>query len=135
MKSVSDIANKWKAAVAGAGGRWNAGIQGYAGNPMELAAAQGDKAVANYSAAKDRMVANLRATPTSFWKSQAAASQANYTNGSNKGLTAYTKAIQTMSTGVWPGMKAASQAAGGGPAGAAAAIQYSMDAKAQGRTK
>lgn len=134
MKSVTDIASKWKNGVAGAASRWVAGIQGYQGNPMEMAAAQADKAVANYSAAKDRMVAKLRATSTSVWKSQAAASQANYTQGATKGLPKYTAKMQKFSASLWPGMKAASQAAGGGPLGGAAATQYAMDQKAAGNT-
>jgi hypothetical protein len=133
-KSVTDIANKWKSGVAGAASKWSAGIQGYAGNPMQMAAAQADKAVANYSAAKDRMVAKLNATPTSFWKSQAAASQSNYSQGATKGLPAYTAKMTKFSSSLWPGMKAASQAAGGGPQGGAAATQYAMDQKAAGNT-
>jgi hypothetical protein len=134
-KSVTDIAAKWKQNVAAAGGKWNNGIQQYAGNPMQAAAAQADKAVANYGAAKDRMVAGLNNTPVSFWKSQAAASQANYTQGATKGSPKYTKAIQVLSSQVWPAMKQASIAAGGGPAGAAAAVQALMDAKRNGQTK
>jgi hypothetical protein len=134
MQSVSQVAAKWKAGVAGGGAAWNAGIQGYAGNPMELAAAQVDKAVANYSAAAPRMAARLRATPVSTWKSQSALSQSNYVQGATKGLNAYTAKMQRLSVSLWPGMKQASQAAGGGPQGAAAAIQYAIDQKQAGNT-
>lgn len=132
--SVSQIAAKWKNGVAGSGEAWSAGIQGYAGNPMEAAAAQVDKAIAHYNAAAPRMAANLRATPVSFWKSQAAASKGNYVSGATKGLPAYTAKMQKLSVSLWPGMKQASQAAGGGPQGAAAAIQYAIDAKNAGNT-
>jgi hypothetical protein len=132
--SVATIAAKWKASGATAAQAWNNGIQQYAGNPMAAAAAEVNKAVANYSAAAPRMAANLQATPVSFWKSQAAASQSNYSQGFTKGLPAYTAAIQKLSTSLWPGMKSASQAAGGGPQGAAAAIQYAIDQKNAGNT-
>jgi hypothetical protein len=133
--TVAQIAAKWQAGVQKSGAAWSSGIQNYQGNPMQMAAAQADKAVANYAAAKDRMVAGLNNTPTTFWKSQSAASQSNYTQGATKGSPAYTKAITVLSANVWPGMKQASQAAGGGAQGAAAAIQYAIDAKQQGRTK
>jgi hypothetical protein len=135
MLTPAQIAAKWQAGVQRSGTAWNQGIQSYAGNPMAAAAAKADTAVANYAAAKDRMVAGLNNTSVSFWKSQSAASQQNYTQGATKGAPAYTKAITVLSANVWPGMKAASQAAGGGPAGAAAAIQYAIEAKQQGRTK
>lgn len=134
MLTVAQIAAKWKNSGAAAAAAWNAGIQGYSGNPMEAAAAQVDKAVANYSAAAGRMAANLRATPVSTWKSQSSASQSNYSQGFTKGLPKYTAAIQKLSSSLWPGMKQASQAAGGGPAGAAAAIQYAIDQKNAGNT-
>ena len=37
-------------------------------SPMEKAAAKKDKAVANYAAAADKMVARLKATPLQTWK-------------------------------------------------------------------
>ena len=135
MQSVAQMASKWQRGMQGGTETWNQAIQGYSGNPMEMAAAKVDVAVANYAASAQRMAANLRATPVSVWKSQSAASKANYAQGAAKGLPAYTRALTVLSTNVWPGMKAASQAAGGGPAGCQAAVQYAIDAKAQGRTK
>lgn len=120
--------------MAGKAANYTTGINNCQVNPMQLAASQADKAVANYSAAKDRMVSNLTSTPVSFWKSQAVAGAAKWAAGATKGLPKYTAAIQKLVTNVYPGMKAASAAAGGGPAGAAAAIQFAMTAKANGQT-
>ncbi len=127
MKTVAQMAAAWAAGVRSAGTAWNNGIQQYAGNPMQAAAAQADKAVANYSAAKGKMVARLNATPVGFWKSQAAASQVNYTNGATKGLPKMTAALTTLQSNLWPAMKAASMAAGGGAAGAQAAVQVAIN--------
>lgn len=134
-KTAAEIAAAWQAGMAGKGANYARGINGTQVNPMALAAAQADTAVANYAAAKDRMVNNLNATPVAFWKSQAAAAQAKWASGAAKGLPKYTAKMQKLVNGVYPGMKAASMAAGGkGGAAAAAAIDFLIQAKANGQT-
>ncbi len=135
QSTATQAAANWKAGTAGAGQKWSQGIANCQVNPMQLAAAQADKAVANYSAAKDRMVSGLNATSVQTWKSQAAASQSNYTQGATKGLSKYTQAATKMASQVWPAMKQASAAAGGGVAGMTAAYEVMQTAKANGQTK
>lgn len=134
-KTAAQIAQAWQSGMAGKGANYAQGIQNCAVNPMQLAAAQADVAVANYGAAKDRMVNGLNATSVAFWKSQATAAQAKWQQGAAKGLPKYTAKIQKLVANVYPGMKAASMAAGGrGGAAAAAAIDYLIQAKANGQT-
>jgi hypothetical protein len=134
-KTAAEIAAAWQAGMASKGAKYAQGIQNTTVNPMALAAAKADDAVANFAAAKDRMVANLNATPVAFWKSQAAAAQAKWQGGAAKGMTKYTAKIQKLVSTVYPGMKAASIAAGGkGGAAAAAAIDFLMQAKQNGQT-
>ena len=134
-KTAAQIASAWQAGMAGKGAAYAAGIQNCTVNPMALAAAQVDTAVANYAASAPRMAANLNATPVAFWKSQAVAGQAKWAAGAAKGLTKYTAAMGKLVANVYPGMKQASLAAGGrGGAAAAAAIDYLIQAKANGQT-
>lgn len=134
-KTAAEIAQAWQQGMAAKGAKYAQGIQNTAVNPMQLAAAQADSAVANYAAAKDRMVQNLNATPVAFWKSQAVAAQAKWQQGAAKGLPKYTAKMAKLVATVYPGMKAASMAAGGkGGAAAAAAIDYLIQAKLNGQT-
>lgn len=134
-KTAAEIAQNWQQGMAAKGAKYSQGIQNTTVNPMQLAAAQADTAVANFAAARDRMVANLNATPVAFWKSQAVASQAKWQQGATKGLPKYTAKIAKLVSNVYPGMKAASMAAGGrGGAAAAAAIDYLIQAKRNGQT-
>lgn len=135
QKTAAQAASNWKAGMGSAGPKWAQGIANCNVNPMALAAAQSDKAQANYVAAVPRMVAGLNATPVGFWKSQAAAAQSNFAQGATKGLPKYTAAVAKLAGTVWPGQRAASQAAGGGQAGMDAAYQYVQQQKASGMTK
>jgi len=92
-KTAAEIAQSWQQGMASKGAKYAQGIQNTTVNPMALAAAQADVAVANYAAAKDRMAANLTATPVSFWKSHAAAAQAKSHSGEAKSLPKYTAKI------------------------------------------
>jgi hypothetical protein len=134
-KTAAQIATAWQQGMAGKGANYASGIQNCQVNPMALAAAQADNAVANYAAAKDRMVAGLNGASVAFWKQQAANSQAKWQQGAAKGMTKYTAKMTKMVNGVYPGMKAAAMAAGGrGGAAAAAAIDFLIQAKANGQT-
>ena len=134
-KTAAQIAQAWQQGMAGKTGNYTAGIQNCNVNPMALAAAQVDTAVANYANAAQRMAANLNATPVAFWKSQAAAGAAKWAAGASKGLPKYTAKMAKLVANVYPGMKAASMAAGGkGGAAAAAAIDYLIQAKQNGQT-
>lgn len=134
-KTAAEIATAWQQGMQSKGAKYAAGIQNTTVNPMQLAAQQADTAVANFAAAKDRMVNNLNATPVAFWKTQSAAAQAKWQSGAAKGMTKYTAKMTKLVNNVYPGMKAASQAAGGkGGAAAAAAIDYLIQAKANGQT-
>jgi hypothetical protein len=132
-KTAAQIAQAWQAGMAGKAGNYSTGVQNTTVNPMALAAAQVDKAVANYSAAAPQMAAKLNATPVAYWKSQSVAGAQKWAAGAAKGLPKYTAAM-TKLTAIYPGMKQASDAAGGGAQGAAAAITYLQQAKANGQT-
>jgi hypothetical protein len=134
-KTAAQIAQAWQQGMTAKAANYSAGIQACQVNPMQLAASKVDAAVASYAAAAPRMAANLNATPVGFWKSQSVAAQAKFAAGAAKGMTKYTAAITKMTGGVYQGMKAASQAAGGGAQGAAAAITYLQQAKQNGQTK
>lgn len=135
--TAATAAANWKAGMASAGPKWSAGIQNCQVNPPALAAAQVNKAVANYTARAPQMAATLAAYPVGQWKAACAspAAQSNYTNGAAKGLTKYTAAVTKLASTVWPGQKQASEAAGGGQAGMVAAYQFVQQAKANGQTK
>ena len=134
-KTAAQIAQAWQQGMAGKQANFAAGIDATTVNPMALAAAKADEAVANYAAAKDRMVAGLNNTPLGFWKSQAKAGAGKWAAGAAKGLPKYTAKMTKLVNGVYPGMKAASLAAGGkGGVAAAAAIDYLIQAKANGQT-
>ena len=134
-KTPAQIAQALQQGLAGKGANYSAGINNCTVNPMALAAAQADVAVANFAAAKDRMVANLNATPVAFWKSQATAAQSKWQQGATKGLAKYTAKITKLHATVYPAMRAASLAAGGkGGAAAAAAIDALIQAKVNGQT-
>jgi hypothetical protein len=134
-KTAAQIAQAWQQGMAGKGANYAAGIANCNVNPMALAAAQADTAVANYANAKERMVAGLNATSVQFWKQQAQNAQAKWQQGSTKGMPKYTAKMAKLVANVYPGMKAASMAAGGkGGAAAAAAIDYLIQAKQNGQT-
>jgi len=102
---------------------------------MALAAAQADKAAANYAAsvASGQWAAKLNSTPISTWKSQAAAGAARLASGAAKGAAKYTAAITALQP-VYQQMAAASQAAGTDPgAKAMAAINVLVAAGKKGR--
>jgi hypothetical protein len=116
VKTAQQATQAWQAGIAGGSAKYSAGIQSTNVNPMELAAAQTDKALANYTQAvtSGRMAAALRATPVSFWKSQATNSAAKWSAGAQKGLTKFTAAAQRMQS-AWQGAHDAAKAAGPDP--------------------
>jgi|HubBroStandDraft_6_1064221.scaffolds.fasta_scaffold234291_2 hypothetical protein len=137
QKTATQAASNWKSGMAQGGGKWAAGVQNCTVNPMALAAGAMDKAVQNYTAAAPRMAAALSAYPVGNWKAACAAPTATaaYAAGGTKGLPKYTNAVTKLAASVWPQMKAASQAAGGGDAGYLAAAAVLRQAKANGQTK
>lgn len=134
-KAVSDIVAKWQQRMAAAGPAYTAGVQGTTKNPMQLAAAQADKAAANYAAslASGQWANKLNSTPVSYWKSQAAAAASRLASGAAKGAAKYTQAITQLQP-VWQQMKAASDGAGTDPGSKAmAAINVLVAAGKKGR--
>lgn len=134
-KSVAEIAQKWKDRMGTAGTAYTQGINNTAKNPMALAAAQAQKAQANYvnALASGQWAQKLNSTPVAYWKSQAAAASARLASGAAKGLAKYTAAITALQP-VWQQMAAASQAAGDDPGTkAAAAINVLVAAGKKGK--
>jgi hypothetical protein len=135
-KTVQQMATKWQQGMAAGQANFQAGVNNTTKNPMALAAAQADKAQANYIAAVPRMVAGLNKTPTSFWKSQTTNSASKWAAGAAKGMPKYTAALTKQQASVWPLMRQAAAAAGSDPgAKAMAAVNAMVMAKQQGLTK
>jgi len=134
-KSVQDIAGKWQQRMAQAGPAYSAGVNGTTKNPMQLAAAQLPKALANYTNAiqSGQMAEKLNSTPVAYWKSQSSAAAPKLGQGAMKGQAKYIAAITRLQP-VWANMKQASIAAGDDPgAKAAAAINILVAAGRKGQ--
>lgn len=115
-KTVQQIVQKWQQGMASAGSAYQAGTSAVQQSPMAAAAAQANKAAANYANAinSGQWAASLNATPISYWKSQCAGAAAKLASGATKGTPKYTQAITALQP-VYAQMKAASQAAGDNP--------------------
>lgn len=115
-KSIQAIVQKWQQGMAQAGQAYTAGTAAVTQSPMAAAAAQANKALANYNNAinSGQWAASLNSTPISYWKSQCAGAAAKLASGATKGTTSYTAAITALQP-VYAQMKQASNAAGDNP--------------------
>lgn len=121
-KSIQAIVQKWQQGMAQAGQAYAAGTAAVTQSPMAAAAAQANKALANYNNAinSGQWAASLNGTPISYWKSQCAGAAAKLASGATKGTPSYTAAITALQP-VYAQMKQASNAAGDNPIAKAAA--------------
>lgn len=134
-KSTAAIAAAWQKGMAGAGQAYTAGTAGTNKNPMALAAAQADKAAANYAASvsSGQWANALNAVPVSAWKAGCAAGASRLASGAAKGLQKYTTAIQALQP-TYAAMKQAADANGGTPGSKAmAAIDVLVAAGKKGK--
>ncbi len=115
-KSVQQIIQKWQQGMAQAGPAYTQGTGAVQQSPMAAAAAQAQKAQANYNNAlsSGQWANSLNATPISYWKSQCAGAAAKLASGAQKGTPKYTAAITALQP-VYQQMKQASQSAGPSP--------------------
>lgn len=105
-------------------------------NPMELAAANLDKAAANFSQAvsSGRMAAKLRGVSLSAYKAACATGASRLASGAAKGQPKFSAAQDRLDP-IYDQMKAAAMASGGTPGQkAAAAIDVMVAAKQNGQT-
>lgn len=115
---------------------YKAAMQALTVNPMEMAAANLDKAAANFMQAvqSGRMAAKLRAVGMSAYKAACVAGASRLASGATKGLPKYTAAQDRLDP-IYDQMKQASMASGGTPGQkAAAAIDVLVAAKQNGQT-
>lgn len=134
-KTTAEMATAWQQGMNGASARYTKGINQTTVNPMEAAAAQKDKAVANFAAALNsgQWSDRLRSTPVSYWKSQAVNNAARLGTGAQKALPKFTKAMQDLAP-VHDEMRAASASAGSDPiAKASAALRVLIAAGRKGK--
>lgn len=134
-KTVQQIVANWQKGMSGASLAYTQGTAAVQASPMAAAAAQAQKALANYSASinSGQWAAKLNATSIQYWKSQCAAAAAKLTMGATKGTPSYTAAITALQP-VYAQMRAASQAAGDDPvAKAGAALRVLIAAGKKGK--
>lgn len=114
--TAQQIAAKWQQGMAQAGQAFATGTAGVTESPMAKAAAQAQKAAANYanSVNSGQWAAALNAVPLSFWKSQCAGAAAKLASGATKGLPKYTAAVQKLIP-VYAAMRSAADAAPDNP--------------------
>lgn len=134
MKTAQQAVANWTAAMGSAQTRQNyvAGIQGYNGNPMQLAAS--DEAMQAYLAGVQRSidtgkrVQSLNSASVADWKNNAVNFGANnLATGAKKAMTKYQRNIAPYAA-VWPQMRAAARAL---PKGGIAAAQARAGAALQ----
>lgn len=115
-KTVQQIVQKWQQGMAQAGAAYSQGTGQVQASPMAAAAAQANKALANYSNAvsSGQWAQSLNSTPISFWKSQCAGAAAKLASGATKGTPKYTAAMTQLQP-VYAAMKQASASAGPSP--------------------
>ena len=97
-KTTAQILANWQKGMAAAGPAYVQGTGATTSNPMQLAAAQAQKAVQNYSNSltSGQWAAKLNATPVSYWKSQCAGAAQKLAMGAQKGGPKYQAAIQAL---------------------------------------
>jgi hypothetical protein len=136
-KTTQQIVANWQKGMASAGAAYTAGINAVVNSPMAAAAAQAQKAMANYNAAlsSGQWANSLNNTSLSYWKSQASAAAAKLSMGATKGTPKYTAAINALQP-VYQQMRAASAAAGTDPvAKASAALTVLIAAGKKGKAQ
>lgn len=116
LPNPADMTARWKAGVQSAGPRYAAGVQNYAGNPMQEAVAKQAKMVQNWNnvITSGEWAKRTGNTPVSYWKSQAQLAQAKYSQGATTGESKYVKFAQKAGA-VYQQMRAAAVAAGDNP--------------------
>lgn len=134
-KPTATIVQNWKQGMASAGANYTTGTAAVTSSPMAAAAAQQDKAVANYTNAlmSGQWAASLQATTMQYWKAQCAQAASKLAAGATKGATKYQNAIAALQP-TYAAMRAASDAAGDDPiAKATAALMVIMAAGKKGK--
>lgn len=129
--NASAILDKWKSGMAGASKAYQDGVNAVTESPMQKAAQNLDKAVANYSArvADGTMAAKLNAVSIGTWKSQCAIGASKLSTGAQKGSAKMGRFIAN-AIPMWQAQRAAADAAGSDPvARFAAALQIAQAAK------
>lgn len=116
VKTIQAGQQNYVKGMAGASAAYTAGTAAVTVNPMQLAAAQLPKAIANYTAAASNgtMAAALNAVSISDWKAATAAAGPRLASGGQKGASKWAKKIAPYAQ-VWAQMKPAAQAAGDDP--------------------
>lgn len=128
MLNVANATAKWARNTGGARQSYIDGINSTSENPMALAAAQADKALANYTEAisSGRWASKLNSTPVEFWRKQATTVGAtNLTSGVAKG-TPKMQAALTKFAPAYEQARMAARAIGGSGKAAAMAKQSAV---------
>lgn len=113
--NAADMVSRFQAGIAGAGGKYTAGVQRVTDSPTAKAAAKVDDGTwaANTTAAAGRMSARLKAVSTEAWKQAISSYGASrYTSSAQKAAANYAKRAPELAAAAAAASQAAAAASG-----------------------